>query len=435
MTDERRPPRRTNAGGAKKRPTRYGGDASQPTSTALANALRLHRHGAFEHALEAYRAVLGAEPDSVDGWMNLAAVSIALGRAQDAREAFSRAVGIAPGDARVLRDEGIGRASLGDWAEARRALEASIARDASQMGARLALVRVCMEGGDGADAIAHATDAVELDPDNASTQLELARVSFIDNAPADAIAAATRAVALDPEYAHARYLLAGALVFAGQSDRATAVVEHSSLSEALRTSIAYLAEHHIPSLRAFASTRDTLRFALAQSSPEGVILEFGVRHGISTRVLAAATADRVDAFDSFVGLPSSWAGKSDGAFSTAGELPIVPANVTLHRGWFDHTLPPFVTTLSAPIRLVHIDSDLYESARTVLFALAPHVHPGCVIVFDEYIGNRHWRDDEFRAFREACETFGWRYEYLALCWITGQAVVRIATTGARAVVE
>ena len=51
--------------------------------------------------------------------------------------------------------------------------------------------------------------------------------------------------------------------------------------------------------------------------------------------------------------------------------------------------------------------------------------PGTVIVFDEYIGNEHWREDEFKAFQEAVLEYGWKYEYLCFSFVTKQVVVRI----------
>ncbi|MDA8107986.1 MAG: hypothetical protein M0015_05070 [Betaproteobacteria bacterium] len=49
--------------------------------------------------------------------------------------------------------------------------------------------------------------------------------------------------------------------------------------------------------------------------------------------------------------------------------------------------------------------------------------PGTVIVFDEYFGHVHWREDEFRAFQEAVAENRWRYEYLAFS--SKQPVVRM----------
>ena len=213
----------------------------------------------------------------------------------------------------------------------------------------------------------------------------------------------------------------------GATRWSTGVSPEVSLVAPLRDALDLVAHVRGPVTRSFASKRATLEHALAASAVDGLVAEFGVRHGVSTRVLASR-ASTVHAFDRFEGLPTAWAGRAPGAFSTDGEVPELPGNVVVHTGWFDDTLPGFVATHGAPLRLLHIDSDLYESARTVLAHMASFVVPGTVIVFDEYLGHTTWRDDEFRAFDEAARAHGWQVEYLALCWVTGQASVRIVAT-------
>jgi hypothetical protein len=61
----------------------------------------------------------------------------------------------------------------------------------------------------------------------------------------------------------------------------------------------------------------------------------------------------------------------------------------------------------------------------VLELLAARIVPGTVMIFDEYLFNRHWREDEFKAFQEAVDRFGWRYDYLAFGLLSKQAVIRI----------
>ncbi|MEJ2564948.1 MAG: hypothetical protein P8164_01615 [Gammaproteobacteria bacterium] len=53
---------------------------------------------------------------------------------------------------------------------------------------------------------------------------------------------------------------------------------------------------------------------------------------------------------------------------------------------------------------MNIDCDLYSISKTVLDSLAPSIVPGTVIVFDEYVGNEHWREDVSRTFQEAVRT-------------------------------
>lgn len=416
--------RRTLGGGAKKRPTRYA--TGLATSPELALALRAHKKGMLAEAAQRYRQVVDREPDCLDAWMNEGTLAVTLGRGRLAETSFARATALAPGDARVRRDVGIGLSALGRFSQAIAAFERALSLDPSSLGARLGLARASANQGDRDAAIRHATRATHDAPLEASAHLELHRACFDDRDLGPCVHAAARAVAIDPDYALARYFLAGALGLSGRSDAAAAALGPEGLvAPGLRDVLAYVHAHEPPA-RAFATQRETLLFALAEAKSPGVIVELGVRHGVTTRVLAERALGVVHGFDSFLGLPEAWQGRTEGAFSTGGEVPDLPENVAIHVGQFRDTLPAFVRERGEPIRLLHVDSDLYSSARTALVTLAPLLAPGCVLVFDELIGNASWRGDEFRALEETKAERGWACETLALSWLTGQGVVRIA---------
>jgi Tfp pilus assembly protein PilF len=173
------------------------------------------------------------------------------------------------------------------------------------------------------------------------------------------------------------------------------------------------------------SITNTLKLAMNEARLEGLVLEFGVRHGNSINQLAQLTSQAIHGFDSFEGLPEAWHNELKGSYTTEGVIPKVASNVTLHQGWFDNTLPVFIKQHKTAIRLLNIDCDIYASTKTVLDELAPQIQLGTVIIFDEYIGNEHWKEDEFKAFQEAVIRYRWQYEYLAFSFFTKQVVVKI----------
>jgi len=169
----------------------------------------------------------------------------------------------------------------------------------------------------------------------------------------------------------------------------------------------------------------TFQLCMERATNEGLVLEFGVRHGNSIRQLAKLSAQDVHGFDSFEGIPEDWHQETKGSYSTKGQIPEVPENVTLHVGWFENSLPDFLIEHKEPVRFVNIDCDIYRSTKTVLDLLHDRFVEGTVIVFDEYIGYEHWRKHEFKAFQEASITYGWSYEYLCFSFMTKQVGVRI----------
>jgi predicted O-methyltransferase YrrM len=293
------------------------------------------------------------------------------------------------------------------------------------MGARLALTEELFELGEQEQAIREAEYSVQIQPQAAGAQFVMHKVLFSRD-PARSRNALQRAVELDPGWAHARFVLACGLAFEGAIEQAKAALASATVAAELRGIVDYIAGVRRP-VRAFASRAATLQFACSQRELAGPCFEFGVRHGLSTRLLAAALNQDLHAFDSFEGLPEAWQGLPRFAFSTGGAPPDLPPSVTVHKGWFSETLPRFLEHETSPPSLIHVDSDLYSSAKTVLDALAPRLVTGTVLVFDEYIANASWREDEYRAFQETVQVHGLQYNYLALNWYSGQAVIRISS--------
>lgn len=152
----------------------------------------------------------------------------------------------------------------------------------------------------------------------------------------------------------------------------------------------------------------------APVSQERVLyLEFGVYEGYTLRrwaKLLRNPASSLHGFDSFEGLPEVWDGlRPKGTFDVKGMLPQYDdPRVSLHKGWFEETLPRFA--LPAHERLVlHLDADLYSSTKFVLDTLRESISPGTIIIFDEFCDRLH----ELKAFDEFLQATGDRFRFLA----------------------
>jgi hypothetical protein len=176
-----------------------------------------------------------------------------------------------------------------------------------------------------------------------------------------------------------------------------------------------------PTAQHFGDTFDLLRHALWVARQDGDVVELGVRRGASIRRLAR-WCDHVHGFDAFEGLPDTWGDQPAGLYAT-GACPDVPDNVTLHVGWFSDTLPQWKS--DAPLRLVNVDCDIYRSTLEALQHLAPRIGAGTVLVFDEYLCNPGWQNEEHRALLEVAAQFGWNYQFVAFSLFTKQAAIRL----------
>ena len=178
----------------------------------------------------------------------------------------------------------------------------------------------------------------------------------------------------------------------------------------------------------------------------GLNVELGVYNGVTIGCLATARPElEFHGFDSFEGLPEDWdmgqKSVKKEAFDRKGELPEVPENVKLYKGWFNETLPPFLTEALSPISFLHVDCDIYSSTDYSLNLLNDRIVPGTIIRFDElscwrWVFNEAspkgksnrvmyttWKDHEWKAFNEWLEKYDRKVVPISRNWFQGATVV------------
>lgn len=221
-------------------------------------------------------------------------------------------------------------------------------------------------------------------------------------------------------------------------NRITFLNNNSLNAELSRRTAAEAAEYIMKNMDlalSFDEPSKLMHFAMGKAERPGLVMEFGVYKGESINQISAFFEDRtVFGFDSFEGLKEDWRGHHNtvaGTFDLGGVTPEVNSNVRLVKGWFDQSLPGFLSKhADIPIAFMHIDSDTYEAAETILESTGKRLLPGTVIVFDEYLNYRGWRNGEFKAWQEFCARSITKYEYLGFCIHGEQVAIRITQIGA-----
>lgn len=194
----------------------------------------------------------------------------------------------------------------------------------------------------------------------------------------------------------------------------------------------FIKDENAPGKNAIFEERNTYYdYVLSKlKNKNGLFLEFGVYRGGSINYLSERIGDNIIyGFDSFEGLPEGWLpGYQKGRFDEEGNMPIVNDNVRLIKGWFDQTLPDFISEhRGEKCAFINIDCDLYSSTKCVLSLLKPNIGSGTIICFDELVGQIGWQDDEYKAFMEFIEETGLKYRYLACAFGGGhQLTERVA---------
>lgn len=361
---------------------------------ALRTALAQQRAGNLDQAASIYRQILMIAPDHPDALHLLGAMQLQEGRVDAAIETISRAVRANPRNPEAHNN-------LGFALHERGRLE---------------------------QALTQYRQALDLQPNYAAALFNM-HASLLPDNVAQAIEILNKVTSLASGDEEARCMLAVLLEYTGQSEAAERLFDQvrtgSPLSQARLDAWCYIKTQG--ELPIYGSMRHIFEQACNAAPKEGLVLEFGVRFGNTIRQIAELVGARqkVHGFDSFEGLPEAWHREGKGSYSTRGEIPAVPSNVKLHAGWFEDTLPRFLEQHAGPVRMINIDCDIYSSTKTVLDLLAPRMVVGSVMVFDEYIWNERWREDEFKAFQEAVVHYGWQYEYLCFSPFTKQVCVRI----------
>lgn len=168
-----------------------------------------------------------------------------------------------------------------------------------------------------------------------------------------------------------------------------------------------------------------LRKSLSLSSSTGWFMEFGTYKGYSINMMANWYPDQTFyGFDSLVGLPEAWE-RSDTSTYDKGHFqtpkPHFNHNVDFVFGYFHESLPSWLEENAKDdsfVSFLHIDSDLYSSAKTVLTLLNDYINTGTVIVFDELCDWQDsgiypkWKDGEWKALCEWIEEYDRSYEII-----------------------
>jgi predicted O-methyltransferase YrrM len=161
------------------------------------------------------------------------------------------------------------------------------------------------------------------------------------------------------------------------------------------------------------SPRKLLDLALSRIKLQGHVVEFGVFRGASLRHIARQLPNQTaHGFDSFEGLSEDWLHNARSAFSTGGKVPKVPANVRLHKGYFEATLPTWVEQNPGAISFAHIDCDLGSSTATIFKLIADRVQPGTVLLFDDYFNFPYWQEDGHAVLEQVGRERHWQLSYI-----------------------
>ncbi len=160
-----------------------------------------------------------------------------------------------------------------------------------------------------------------------------------------------------------------------------------------------------------------------KSKKDRPFYEFGVWRGMSFKYLID-TFKKGYGFDTFKGLPEDWHSEKKGKYSAEGVIPKIKGGEFI-AGRFENTLPIFFKEARPIASIINFDADLYSSTLCALKYSKPVIDRKTILIFDEFINNENWEQDEFKALNEFCENNNLRYEVLAISYMTGQVAIKL----------
>ena len=157
--------------------------------------------------------------------------------------------------------------------------------------------------------------------------------------------------------------------------------------------------------------------------------EFGVWRGEAFKYLIKSFKKGYG-FDTFTGLTEDWYGGNSsvaqkaGTYTSEGNVPNIKGGEFI-VGKFEDTLPIFYSEPRPVASVINFDADLYSSTLCALNYSKSVMDKHTVLIFDEFIINESWEQDEVKALNEFCSINHYSYEVVAVSFFTKQVAVKL----------
>lgn len=130
----------------------------------------------LDDAVDLLERATAADPTAVEAWRDLGYALSSTGRLEPARQAFARAVQLAPDDGRTLLDVGLASLAAGKTGDAVAYLKQTVQLDPSNVSALRGLVSIYRRSGELGPALTSALRVEERLPDDPIATLDVAEI-------------------------------------------------------------------------------------------------------------------------------------------------------------------------------------------------------------------------------------------------------------------
>jgi tetratricopeptide (TPR) repeat protein len=379
----------------------------------------LMARGYRDAAIDCYKHAIKIKPDFINSYLNMGIAQNKKGDREAAIDSFKQALKIKPDDAEayfnigsVLQNKGEYDAAIDSCKKAIK-IKPDFAEAYNNMGNAL------NDRGELGAAIDSYKQAIKIKPDFAEVYWNLHGTS------ADIAEAKNwlkNCLKSDDSHVLARLTLAALSFYEGNEKDFDTLINSSLWDHPYTRSFSWV--FSLPELPKLYFARwkmfDFIAERAIQSRP---FYEYGVWRGEAFRYLIK-TFKKGYGFDTFEGLPEDWHTEKAGSYSSDGKMPEIDGGEFV-VGKFEDTLPEFFSVQRPMASVINFDADLYSSTICALNYSKSVIDTNTILVFDEFIINKYWEEDEYKALEKFCSENKFNYEVLAVSFFTKQVAVKL----------
>ena len=231
-----------------------------------------------------------------------------------------------------------------------------------------------------------------------------------------------KCLSIDPNYEEAKLTLCALEYYQGNNTRFNSLMQSSWKKHPYMRSFSWVFE--LPKLPELFFHRWALFDRMIElSKKDRPFYEFGVWRGEAFKHLIK-TFKNGYGFDSFEGIPEDWDDMKAGSYTSDGIIPKIKGGEFI-VGKFHDTLPGFFSEFRPTASIINFDADLYSSTICALNWASPVIDQHTILIFDEFLINPNWENDEYKALEEFCLQNNYKYEVLAVSFFSKQVAVRL----------
>ena len=383
----------------------------------MGNALK--DQGRLDGAIEAYAKVLAIKPDYADAYNNMGNALRDQGKLEKALDAYNKALSIKPNYAEAYNNMGNARKDQGKLDEAVDAYTKALAIKPDNAEAYYNMGLTLQRQGKLDEAIAAYNKSLSLKPDYDNAYWNL--YGTAENI-SEAKQWIEKCLVVEPNHLKAKLTLSALKFYEGDKSEFNEVMNSLLKGHPFTRSFAWA--FSLPQLPPLHFHRWALFDHMTElSKKDRPFYEFGVWRAEAFRYLIK-TFKKGYGFDTFEGIPEDWHHEKAGTYTSDGNIPKIKGGKFI-VGKFEDTLPDFFAQERPMASIINFDADLYSSTICALNFAKPVIDQHTILIFDEFIINDNWEQDEYKALEEFCSNNDYTYEVLAISFFTKQVAVKI----------